>query len=101
MNLEKLQRALLDAARRDVPLDTVPYAFEKRVMASLRARPAAQPVAEWATGMWRAAFSALAFCALVSAFHVLSVDTTAGREPYGESPDLEAALLAPLESITD
>ena len=39
MNLAELERKLIAAARANPPSDRVPYAFEKRIMARLAARP--------------------------------------------------------------
>lgn len=61
MNLDELQRKLLAAGRATVPRDDVPYAFEKRITALLRARPALDPTAFWA----RALLRAVAPCAAV------------------------------------
>jgi len=41
MNLAGLQRKLIAAARANPPSDRVPFAFEKRILAQLRARAAA------------------------------------------------------------
>lgn len=55
MNLDHLQRKLLNVARRNPPPTQVPYAFEKRIMARLGNRSASQPDPwlAWAVGLWR------------------------------------------------
>jgi hypothetical protein len=60
MNLPELQRKLIAAARANPPADTVPYAFEKRILARLAAPPVFDPWGLWARGLSRAA----AFCVL-------------------------------------
>lgn len=55
MNLRELQRKLLAAARTSSPSDRVPFAFEKRVMARVRAGVSPDPWALWARALWRAA----------------------------------------------
>ena len=55
MNLADLERKLIAAARRLPPSEAVPYAFEKRIMAHLRARPALDEWSLWARALWRAA----------------------------------------------
>ena len=55
MNLAELERKLIAAARANPPSDRVPYAFEKRIMARLAARPVADGWALWARALWRAA----------------------------------------------
>ena len=103
MNFDDLQRKLLDAARREPPSDRVPYAFERRVMARLRAAPAPDPLAVWAAGLWRAAFSAVALCVVVVGVQVLIAGPAVAdaSETVNDLPDLEGVLLAPLEPFTD
>jgi hypothetical protein len=103
MNLEELQRKLLEAARRQPPSDQVPYAFEQRVMAHLRAVPVVDPLSLWAAGLWRAAFGAVGLCAIVVSLQLVIAGPAAPdeSEPISEPPDLEAVLLAPLEPFTD
>ena len=48
MNLAELERKLIAAARANPPSDRVPYAFEKRIMARLAARPVVDGWALWA-----------------------------------------------------
>lgn len=57
MNLAKLQEKLLAAARLDRPTETVPYAFEQRIMARI-GRLAEESVdlwTLWSRVLWRAA----------------------------------------------
>jgi len=68
MNLQKLQDRLLAVARANPPSDQVPYAFEKRVMAHLAARPALDEWGFWARGLWRAAAPCVAITLLFSAW---------------------------------
>jgi hypothetical protein len=68
MNLAELETKLIAAARSHPPSDHVPYAFEQRVMARLRERPAADPAAFWARALWRGALSCVAVVVLLSAF---------------------------------
>ena len=56
MNLDDLQKKLLAAARSHPPVDAVPYAFEKRIMARLgAARNVADGWTFWGRALWRAA----------------------------------------------
>ncbi len=68
MNISELQKKLLAAARANPPGDHVPYAFEKRVMALLAARAAAEPLALWVRGLWRAAVSCVIIALLFGAW---------------------------------
>ena len=65
MNLEPLRQKLLSAARANPTDDRVPYAFEKRVMAHLAAKPALDLSALWARAMWRAAAPCVAVSLLL------------------------------------
>lgn len=97
MNLERLQRTLLDAARQATPSDRVPYAFEQRVMAKLRAVKA-DPLAIWSSWLWRSAMSACALAVVAGAVNFSQADFPAEEtEPALElaSTYLEDALLAP------
>jgi hypothetical protein len=64
MNIAELRKKLLAAARANPPGDHVPYAFEKRITALLAAR-AADPLALWVRGLWRAAVACVAIALLL------------------------------------
>jgi hypothetical protein len=68
MNLAELEHKLIAAARVHPPSEQVPYAFEQRILAQLRARPALDPTAFWARAMWRGALSCVAVVLLLGAF---------------------------------
>ena len=76
MNLDSLKTSLISAARQQAPSDSVPLGFEHRVMSRVRAKAAggveaaADQLAEWTQGFWRAAVSSVGLCALAVAFHV-------------------------------
>lgn len=57
-----LYSKLIRAARKDAPSEAVPYAFTGRVLAAIRAHPAADPWAAWSAALWRA----VAPCAVVA-----------------------------------
>ena len=65
MNPDLLQKKLLAAARANPPGDSVPYAFEKRVIALLSARTTTANPVLWARGLWRAAVSCMAIALLL------------------------------------
>jgi anti-sigma-K factor RskA len=60
MNTKPLLRALLAAARAQAPSDHVPYAFERRIMARLRATPMTDGWTYWSRMLWRATAPCLA-----------------------------------------
>jgi hypothetical protein len=75
MNSEKLERKLVAVARADVPVDAVPYAFEKRVTARLRGRSNLDAVGFWSRALWRAAIPCLAIPLLVGFWAISPVFT--------------------------
>jgi len=83
VNIDKLQRRLIAAARTEQPSDRVPFAFEKRVMAVLGTPPAADRWANWAGALWRAA-GPCAATALVLALWTLIA-------PRSDATDLDLA----------
>jgi len=68
MNITELHRKLIAAARSNPPSDSVPYAFEKRVMAHLCGKSVADAWAAWAAGLWRAAVPCVAITLVFSAW---------------------------------
>lgn len=55
MNLDKMLDHLLGIARQHAPTDAVPYAFEQRIMARLKAAGFADPLLHWSRALWRGA----------------------------------------------
>ncbi len=68
MNLAELERKLIAAARANPPSDRVPYAFEKRILARLPARPLADGWELWGRALWRAAAPCVAIMLLLGAW---------------------------------
>jgi hypothetical protein len=101
MKLEGLRQKLLRSARRHPPSDHVPYAFEQRVLHSLRTLPRPDPSLPWVTGLWRAAACALAVTTLLGAFHWRSLqDPVAAADLPPDRDLLELAVLSDLELAT-
>ena len=95
MNLTELQRKLLAAARRNLPSDRVPFAFERRVMARLTVQPLLDVWALWARALWRAAAPCVAVMLVLGAW---SLFTPAKPPPPSDlSQDLENTLLATVD----
>lgn len=90
MDLTKLQNKLIAAARRHPPGDQVPYAFEKRVMASLRL-PMADAWSSWGFALWRAALSCVIAMLLVMAWSHLSTQDSDDLSEAFEKTVLAAA----------
>lgn len=102
MKSEELQRKLLSAARAHPPGEEVPYAFEKRITALLRAHPAPDSVTLWARALWRAVVPCVAVALLLSAWAFLanSTETTAGVSE-DLSQHIEQTLLAAADQTED
>jgi anti-sigma-K factor RskA len=85
MNIDRLQKNLLEAGRSAPPADFVPLAFEKRVMARLKDGAAADPWIFWSRSLWRAALACVAVAAVFGVWGFRPA-------PAQETPDLAAQL---------
>ncbi|MGD0260031.1 MAG: hypothetical protein ABSD29_09430 [Verrucomicrobiota bacterium] len=95
MNLAQLERKLIAAAQANPPSDRVPYAFEKRVMARLAARPVVDDWALWARALWRAAAPCVAIMLLLGAWSLFVSRSSTSASDL--SQDLEKTLLAAVD----
>ena len=94
MNLADLERKLIAAARANPPSDRVPYAFEKRILARLAARPIADGWELWGRALLRAAAPCVAIMLLLGAWSFFA----SGNVPANDlSQDLEQTLLAAVD----
>lgn len=96
MNTESLRHKLIASARIHTPSDSVPYAFERRIMARL---PGTTPVPDawnlWGAALWRAVAPCLGITLLVAASSfALSTPAEEPAEP------LESVLMAVLSTQT-
>lgn len=91
MNLTDLQRKLLAAARSHTPSDTVPYAFQTRMMARLRNAGVPDGWALWAGALWRATVPCVAVVFLLGAWTFFASPTPAQGDL---SQDFENTVLA-------
>lgn len=91
MNSESLRQKLIACARTQVPPDSVPYAFERRVMARLPRATGLDAWNLWGAALWRAVVPCFAITLLVAA-SAFALGTPA-EEP---SEPLESVLLAVL-----
>jgi len=101
MNIAELQRKLIAAARANQPSDRVPFAFEKRIMAQLAARPVLDRWGLWAGALWRAAVPCVAIMLLFSAWSLLAPG--AGPAANDLSQEMENTVLVAVdqEPVTD
>ncbi|MGD0743839.1 MAG: hypothetical protein ABSA45_01665 [Verrucomicrobiota bacterium] len=95
MNIAELQKKLLAAARANAPDDRVPYAFEKRVLALLAARPVADKWVLWTRGLWQAAASCLAIAVLLGGW--IFFNSTASSNSTDLAQNFEVTLLASVD----
>jgi hypothetical protein len=97
MKRPELQNKLISAARKQAISDRVPYAFEKRVMAYIRACPAVDVTALWAQALWRSAGACLVVVAVLGAVSVF-MPHSAKPAPGDLSQEFEKTMLAALDS---
>ena len=95
MNLAELERKLIAAARANPPGDQVPYAFEKRIMALLAARPVMDDWALWARALWRAAAPCVAIMLVLGAWSFFASQSSPSTNDV--SQELEKTLLAAVD----
>jgi anti-sigma factor RsiW len=99
MNLNLLQHKLFQAARAARPDDRVPYAFEQRVMASLRGQRGLDSLTLWTRALWRAAAPCAALMVLLVSWSVVTPESVGQETDLGQQ--LEAAMFASLPAETD
>jgi hypothetical protein len=92
MNLAELERKLLAAARANPPSERVPYAFEKRIMANLAARPLSDGWELWGRALWRAAAPCVVIMLLLGAWSFITPPASAPATDLSQA--LEQTLLA-------
>jgi anti-sigma-K factor RskA len=92
MNPESLRHKLIACARTQIPSDSVPYAFERRVMARLTTASSVHDAWNlWGVALWRAVAPCLAITLLVAASAL-----ALGSPSDDSSEPLESLLLADL-----
>jgi hypothetical protein len=99
MNADELYRKLIAAARATAPDETVPYAFEKRILARLTSQPIVDRWTFWARALWRATAPCLAIVLLLSIWTMMSNSSNSSLEPLGKV--LENTLVAGLHNPGD
>jgi|SRR5438477_2208506 len=96
MNLAELERKLIAAARSHSIDETVPFAFEKRIMARLKERARPDEWSLWARALWRAAAPCVAIMLLLSAWSFLAPIGGASA-PTDLSQEFENTVLAAVD----
>jgi hypothetical protein len=90
MKLDDLHSKLVAVARANPPSDQVPYAFEKRIMAHLRAPLPVDQWALWARALWRAAAPCVAVMVVMG---VVTFVAAPAREVSTFSQELENTVM--------
>jgi len=98
MNLEQLQQKLLTAARAHPPSDRVPYAFEKRILTCLTAKPAPDHWAFWARALWRAAAPCVALTLLFGVWSWIGTMNSVTTDTEEFSQHFEQTMLAAVDA---
>jgi len=97
MNLENLRTKLISAARHLPGNESVPYLFEKRVMARISEKPPEDPWHLWGNALWK---GAAACAALTAVSLLLTVWTFDSGTDNGDDP-FETVLLAGADQMTE
>ena len=95
MDIKKLQETLIKAARANPPGDAVPYAFEKRIAAHVRALAPGDQLGQWSRALWRAVVPCLGIMLLLGGW-TFTQDLGSISDP-DLSQQLEHAVLAEVE----
>ncbi|MGD1085404.1 MAG: hypothetical protein ABSA47_11740 [Verrucomicrobiota bacterium] len=96
MNLSDLQTKLIGAARMQPPLDHVPYAFEKRIMARIAAASPLNAWALWGRPLWRAALSCVAITLLCGLWSFASAHRSGADSSNSFAQEVEHTVFASL-----
>ena len=97
MKMSDLEKKVIAVARANPPGDHVPYAFPKRIMALIHARPALDSWAFWARALWYAAAPCVAVTLLFSAWaHFYPTDN-----PTDLAQQFDNTLFAAVDSNND
>ena len=95
MNLTQLERKLIAIARANPPSERVPYAFEKRILAHLAARPMLDRWELWGRALLRAAAPCIAIMLLLGAWSLFAPQPNPSTNDL--SQQLEQTLLAAVD----
>ncbi len=105
MNLDEHWRNLISIARMNPPDDRVPYAFEKRVMARLRAFTPFDLWGFWAWALWRATAPCVAIALLLAAWNLFAPPITPppgnGNGSFDVAQEFENTVLAAAEQDSE
>jgi hypothetical protein len=92
MNLDRIQHRLIATARAHPPSERVPYAFEQRIMARVRALQMPDEWTQWARALWNAAAPCVVIMILMSAWSLFTPATPPATSNPPAPVDLTQAL---------
>jgi hypothetical protein len=98
MNNDRLQNNFWSAVRALPPSDSVPYAFERRIMAALKGTEPLDLWAFWGRSLWRAAGPCIAIMLAVSLWTVVDGSVNASSNL---AADLDRTVWGPLTSLNE
>jgi hypothetical protein len=98
MKAETLRQRLIAAGRHYRPADTVPFAFEKRILARI-AQAKTDPWLLWNQILWRCAAPCVALTILTGALAYYAQQDSQASESL--VTDLETAIYAPISTSTE
>jgi hypothetical protein len=101
MKWVELEKILIAAARKDPPGDQVPYAFEQRIMARLRATspPGPDAWAAWARAWWCGAGACAAVALVMGVWTFVPDDDSEAAADFAQ--DIEYTILASAADTED
>lgn len=91
-NVNLLQEKLIRAAKTQSISDRVPYAFEKRILAHIRAQPVLDTIGLWTRALWRAAVPCVAVMLLFSVWPLTTTAPDAATTTVVDTADLGVEL---------
>ena len=100
MDIAKLQQKLISAARSSPPADTVPFAFEARIMARVAGERPVDWISEWSLPLWRGAVACLGIAILLGAWAVLEPGPGAAAMDFSDQIENTVLAVADAEPTT-
>ena len=103
MNLDQLWLKLINVARMTPADDRVPYAFEKRVIARLKACTPLDMWSLWAHALWRATAPCVAVALLLCAWNLFApaARPANNQSAFDVAQEFENTLLADVEQESE
>jgi len=101
MNINLLREKMMRVARSSTPSASVPYAFEKRILARIRSERIVDSVTLWARALWRAAIPCVAISVFLLAWAASTPAPSASTTTDDLGQQLETTLMASVSVDND